>query len=162
MKPSESPTIDDIKKAYEYKLDPFDFIDTPIVIFCLKYRHFEEEFNKYEFDKNINEIKKYIDKKRDQIDKKVLESYEKTLNEISEGCEKITKRVQLDYKEVGDIIGAIAYDYDKYINKPGAPDIYLKINRDILDKEMNLFIHYQKLLILYNEQIYSIKKKLYN
>ena len=38
---SKCPIIDNIKKEYEYKLEPFNFIDTAVVIYCMPSAHFE-------------------------------------------------------------------------------------------------------------------------
>ena len=91
----KNQTIDEIKKEYEYKIDPLDFIDTAVIIFGLFWAHFKIKFEKYRFNEKIKEIKKNIDNKRDKISKNTLDSYEKTLNDISDGCEKIKKKVKL-------------------------------------------------------------------
>lgn len=52
-------------------------------------------------------------------------------------------------------------DYEKNKDKPGAADIYLKIGKEMIDKEVNLFIESEKRLILYNEQINELKNKFF-
>lgn len=52
-------------------------------------------------------------------------------------------------------------DYEKNKDKPGAADIYLKIDKEMIDKEVNLFIESEKRLILYNEQINELKNKFF-
>ena len=156
------PTIDDIKKRYEYKLEPNNFIDSAVVIYCMSSGRFEISFEKYKFDERIEELKKIINKKRDKIKKNILEEYEKTLNEISDGCKKIIEKVRHDYEEHTDILGRITYDYKVNRDKPGVEDVYLKIGKDIIDKEIKLFIHYHKILIAYNDHIINIKKNLIN
>lgn len=154
------PTIDDIKKEYEYKLEPNNFIDSAVVIYCMSSGNFEMAFEEYKFDERVEELKKIINKKRDKIKKNILEEYEKTLNEISDDCKKIIGKVKQDYKEHTDILGAITHDYQKNMYKPGVEDVYLKIGKDIIDKEIKLFIHYHKILIEYNDRIINIKKNL--
>ena len=154
--------IDDIKKEYEYKLEPFNFIDTAVVIYCMRSAHFVCAFERYEFDEKVEEIKKIINKKRDKIKKNVLEEFEKTLNEISDGCKKIIEKVKHDYNEHTRILGRITHDYLENIDKPGVKDVYLSIGKDIIDKEINLFIQYHKILISYNDHIINIKKNLTN
>ena len=48
------------------------------------------------------------------------------------------------------------------MDKPGVEDVYLKIGKDIIDKEIKLFIQYHKILIAYNDHIINIKKNLTN
>ena len=36
--------IDEIKKEYEYKLEPCNFIDTALVIYCMRSARFEIAF----------------------------------------------------------------------------------------------------------------------
>ena len=158
----KNPTIDDIKKEYEYKLEPNNFIDSAVVIYCMSCGNFEMAFEEYKFDERIEELKKIINKKRDKIKKNILEEYEKTLNEISDGCKKIIEKVKHDYEENTDILGAITHDYRVNRDKPGVYDVYLKIGKEIIDKEIKLFIHYHKILIAYNDHIINIKKNLIN
>ena len=63
------PTIDDIKKEYEYKLEPNNFIDTAVVIYCMSSGNFKIELEKYKFDEKAEELKKIINKKREKIKK---------------------------------------------------------------------------------------------
>ena len=156
------PTIDDIKKEYEYKLEPFNFIDTAVVIYCMLSAHFVCAFERYKFDEKVEELKKIINKKRDKIKKNILEGFEKTLNEISDGCKKIIEKVKQDNKEHKHILGHITRDYEENMDKPGVEDVYLKIGKDIIDKEIKLFIQYHKILISYNDHIINIKKNLIN
>ena len=55
--------------------------------------------------------KKKIHIKKDKIDKNILESFEKSLKEISDCCEKMTKKVEDDTDDIGPLIGNITYDY---------------------------------------------------
>ena len=149
----KSPIIDDIKKGYEYKVDPFETSNTAIVIYYHLYGH----------------IFLYIPKlfiqwtyKRDKIDKNILQSFGKTLKEISDGGEKMIKKVEDDTDDIGSLIGNITYDYIENKDKPGAQDTYLKIGRNILDKEINIYIQYEKILISYNVHIINIIKNLTN
>ena len=124
--------------------------------------NFKIEFEKYKFDEKVEELKKIINKKRDKIKKNILEEYEKTLNEISDGRKKIIEKVKHDYEKHTGIFGAITHDYRENMDKPGVKDIYLKIGKDIIDKEIELFIHYHKILIAYNDHIINIKNNLIN
>ena len=56
--------IDNIKKEYEYKLEPFNFIDTAVVIYGLRSAHFELALERYEFEEKVKEIKTLINKKK--------------------------------------------------------------------------------------------------
>ena len=161
MIPFKSQTIDEIKKEYEYKIDPLNFIDTPFVIFGLFWGHFMVKLKEYyRFDDKIKEIKINIDNKRDKIDKNTLDSYEKTLKDISDGCEKIKKKAHLVLEEMSPIIGGISLDYKRNKDKPGAADIFQKISTELIDKEVKTFIELEKILISYDEHIISIKKNL--
>ena len=156
---SKDSTIDEIKKKYEYELDPLNYTDTACVIYCLLHGNFCYEFEKYAFEENIKKIRKGMQDKGDKIDKNTLQSYDELLKEISENSEKIREKVHSYYKENVLILAAITIDYKDNRNKPGAKDIYVKIGRDIIDKGVNLFIKYEKILISYNDHINSIKKK---
>ena len=159
---SKDIAIDEIKKKYEYKLDPLNFTDSACVIYCLLHGQFHYYFKKYAFEENIKEIRKGMQDKGDKIDKNTLRSYDELLKEISENSEKLRKKVHSYYKENALILIAITADYKENRNKPGAKDIYVKIGRDIIDKGVNLFIKYEKILISYNEHINNIKKKIFN
>ena len=156
------PTIDDIEKNYEYKIDPLNFIDTIHVIYSMFYGRFVIKLKEYRFNEKIKEIQTIMHNKGDKVDKNILESFEKTLKEISYGCEKIKKKARFDLSEITPITGGISLDYRRYKDIPGAADIYQKIGKEIIDKEVNKFIHYEKTLILYNEHIINIKKNLTN
>ena len=58
-----------------------------------------------------------------------------------------TKKVDSYVDEYNTIIGEISYDYKINRDKPGAGDIYQKIGNEIIDKEINILIHYEKILI---------------
>ena len=158
----KSKTIEELKKKYEYKIDPLNLTDTAYIIYCIFYGRFVITLENYEFNEKINEIQQIIYNKQDKIDKNKLESFEKTLKEISDGCEKILKNVDFDYFEIRPVIGGISLDYKRNKDIPGAADIYQKIGKEIIDKEVNNFIRYEKILMSYNEQIISIKKNLTN
>ena len=163
MMPLKSQTIDELKKEYEYKIDPLNFIDTSFVIFGLFWGHFMVKFKEYyRFNEKIKEIKIIIDNKRDNISKNTLDSYEKTLKDISDGCEKIKKKAYLVIEEMSPIIGGICLDYKRNKDQPGAADIYQKISTELIDKVVKTFIELEKILISYDEHIISIKKNLIN
>ena len=75
---------------------------------------------------------------------------------------KNEKKVDIDYDVNIRILGGIDNNYEKHISKPGASDMYLKLFKDIINKEVTIFIHYHKKLILYKDEILNIKKKLIN
>ena len=160
MKTFKSQTIDDIKKGYEYKIDPLDSINTALIIYCMLFGHFCIKLDR--FDENIMEIKTNIQNKRDKTDGNTLESYDKTIKEISDNCQKIRKTVKLDYREISLMLTEITDDYKKNKDKPGSSNIYEKISADIIDKEVNKFIQYEKILISYNDHIINIKNNLTN
>ena len=66
------------------------------------------------------------------------------------------------YKLNVQILGRITNDYLKNMDKPGVKDIYLKIGKDMIDKEVKILIQYHKILISYNVHIINIKKNLTN
>ena len=100
--------------------------------------------------------------KEDKIDKNVFESFEKTLDKILNDYEAIMKKVSFDWNEITDTLMPIIDDYKKNIDKPEAKDAYINISKDIINKEINVFIKYQKKLILDNEIIIDIYKHLTN
>ena len=100
MNPFTSPTIDGIKKEYEYKIDPLDFLYTADVIYCILHGNFIGRFEGYKFDAKIKEIRKIIHNKSDTIDKIILESFEKSLKNISDCCEEVKKKLVLILKKL--------------------------------------------------------------
>ena len=154
--------IDNIKKEYEYKLDPLNLIDTAVVIYGMLSSHFVCTFEEYKFDEKLKEIKTIINKKRNKIKKNILEGFENILNEIADGSKNIIEKVKLDYAEKFQILGRITNDYLKNMDKPGVKDLYLKIGKDMIDKEVKILIQYHKILISYNDHIINIKKNLTN
>lgn len=158
MKPK---TIDEIKKSYEYNINPFDNRNKGLIEYCLLFGTFGLELESYKFDENIMEKKKKIIAKKDSIDNNKAESFNKILNEISENCKNLsTRRIEFDYDETKKILYQITDNYFHNKNKPGAADIYVKICKEIIDNEVKKFIKYEKTLIIYNEQIMDIKKNL--
>ena len=159
---SKEPTIDEIKKRYEYILDPVTNTYTACAIFFTLYGKFRRKFKEYQFDENIKKIRKGIDDKGDKIDKNLLQSYDELIKEISEDCEKMKEKVHSYYEEKSIILIEITVDYKENRNKPGAKDIYIKIGKDLIDEGVNIFIKYEKQLILYNDKINEIKQKIFN
>lgn len=158
----KSSEFDDVKKEYEYKLDPYNSAYFGGVTYMYLYSHFIKKFEEYEFAQNIQEIYEILDKKRYIIDKNLFELYTKTLNEISDNCKKMRAKVEIDYDKNVPTLGGIGDDYKNHIDKPGASDMYLTLCKDILDNEVKMFVHFHKKLILYNDEILNIKKNLIN
>ena len=75
---------------------------------------------------------------------------------------KIRKTFDFVLVEIAPILARISYDYERNIDIPGAADIYQKIGKEIIDKEVNKFKGYEKILISHNGQIINIKKYLSN
>jgi hypothetical protein len=155
-------TIDEIKKSYEYKINPFDNIKTGLYEYCLLFGTFGLVFDNYKFNENIMEIKKKILAKKDSIDNNKVESFDKILNEISENCKILSRTIHVDFDETTKILSQISDNYSHNKGKPGAADIYIKICKDIIDHEVKKFIKYEKTFIIYNDQIINIKKNLIN
>jgi hypothetical protein len=53
-------TIDEIKKSYEYKINPSDEYQTGLIEYCLLFGTFGLAFDDYKFDENIMEVKKKL------------------------------------------------------------------------------------------------------
>ena len=100
--------------------------------------------------------------KKDKIEENKLESFDKTLKEISDECKRIDEKARLDFHEVSSMLTALTDDYNHSKNKPRAAEIYVKISNDIIDKEASKYIQYEKKLILYNDLIIDIKKNFDN
>ena len=79
-----------------------------------------------------------------------------------EDSKEIREKVKSEYWHYFQLLGTISNNYQENINKPGAQNVYVKINEDIIGKEANKFMHYEKLFILYNDEINNIKKNLSN
>ena len=126
------------------------------------YGRFIVRLEEYRFEEEIKEIKHIILNKGDKIPKNILNSYEEILKDISDGCQQIKKEVDSYFDEYDTIIMEISYDYKRNRDKPGAGDIYQKIGKEIIDKEVNTLIHYEKILISYNDKIITLKKNLSN
>ena len=155
-------TIDEIKKSYEYKINPLDNVNAGTIEYIYLFGTFGLVFDNYKFDENIMEIKKKIIAKKDSIDKNKAESFVKILNEISENCKNLSRTIKHDYDETTQMLSQITDNYFHNKDKPGAADIYVKICKEIIDNEVKKFIKYEKTLIIYNEQIINIKKNLIN
>jgi len=159
----KSQTIDELKEGYKYTIDPLNFNNNAYIIYGLFYGRFIVRFKDYyRFEEKIKEIKHILLKKEDKIPKNILDSYEAILKDISDGCQKVYKKVDSYFDEYDPIIWEIFYDYKRNRDKPGAADIYLKIGKEIIDKEVNTLIHYEKKLISFNDEIITLKKNLSN
>ena len=51
-------TIDEIKKSYEYKINPLDNVNAGTIEYIYLFGTFGLVFDNYKFDENIMEIKK--------------------------------------------------------------------------------------------------------
>ena len=163
MKSDENQNIDELKEGYKYTIDPLNLSDNAYIIFGLFYGRFVVRFNEYyRLEEKIKEIKHIMLKKGDKIPKNILDSYEAILKDISDGCQQAYKKVDSYFDEYDPIIWQIFCDYEKNRDKPGAVDIYLKIGKEIIDKEVNTLIHYEKILISLNDKIITLKKNLSN
>ena len=155
-------TIDEIKKSYEYKINPLDNVNAGTIEYIYLFGTFGLVFDNYKFDENIMEIKKKIIAKKDSIDKNKAESFVKILNEISENCKNLSNKINFDFHETTKMLSQITDNYFHNKDIPGAADIYVKICKDIIDHEVKKFIKYEKTLIIYNDQIISIRNNLIN
>ena len=162
MKKMSNKTIDEIRKSYQYKIDPLDDINTALIKYCLLFAQFIVVFEEYKFDENILELKKKIQMKKDKIEENKLQSFEKILKEMSDECKKIDQKVRLDFHEISTMLTFITDDYRYNKDKPGAGDIYVKISTDIIDKEVSKYIQYEKKLISFNDYIINITNNLDN
>ena len=162
MMPYQTSKVEDIKKEYEYKIDPLNLTDTAFIIYSMFYGQFIIKLKDYRFKERINKIKNIMYKKGNKIAKDKLESFENTLKEILDGCKKIKKKVNSDYNEMSPIISSISLDYERYMDKPGVAEVYQKIGKEIIDNEVKAFIEYEKILMSYNDNIINIKKNLNN
>ena len=159
----KNQNIDELKEGYKYSIDPLDFNNNALIIYALNLGHFIVKFKEYyRFEEKIKEIKHIILKKGDKIPKNILESYEVILNDILDGSQQVYKKVDSYYDENIAILLEISRGYERNRDKPGAVDIYLKIGKEIIDKEVNTFIHYEKILILFNDKIITLKQNLSN
>ena len=162
MKKMSNKTIDEIRKSYQYKIDPLDDINTALIEYCMLFGQFIVVFEEYKFDENILELRKKIQMKKDKIEENKLQSFEKILKEISDECKKIDQKVRLDFHEISTMLTFIIDDYRYNKDKPGAGDIYVKISTDIIDKEVSKYIQYEKKLISFNDYIINITNDLDN
>ena len=153
-------TIDEIKKEYEYTIDPYDFKNTSLVKYYYIFGHYGVKLRGYLLKRKIEVIKQIMD--NNKIDKKVRESYEKTLNEILDDYINMNKQLDLDFTEMTKMLIPIIDDYKKNIDKPGAKELYLNISKDLIDKKVSVYIKNHKKLILYNELILDIYNYLTN
>ena len=160
MMTPETNTIDEIKKEYEYTIDPYDFKNTSLVKYYYIFGNYGVILRGYLLKRKIEVIKKMMD--NNKIDKKVRESYEKTLNEILDDYINMNKQLDLDFDEMTDILIPIIDDYKKNVDKPGAKELYLNISKDLIDKKVSVYIKNHKKLILYNELILDIYNYLTN
>jgi len=159
----KSQNIDELKEGYHYTIDPLNSNNNAYIAYALNFGHFIVKFKEYyRFEEKIKEIKHIILKKGDKIPKNILDSYEAILNDISDGSQQIYKKVDSYYNENVSIIWEISRGYERNRDKPGAVDIYLKIGKEIIDQEVNTLIHYEKILILFNDKIITLKQNLSN
>ena len=86
----------------------------------------------------------------------------KKIGQILDDYETIREKVSFDRDEITHALISIINDYKNNIYKPEVKEIYINISKDIINKEINLFIKFQKKLILNNELIIDIYKYLIN
>lgn len=153
----ESENIDELKEWYKYTIDPNN---TAFLIYAIFHGLFTVRMMDYRFEERIKEIKHIILSKSDKIPKYTLDSYERILKDIIVGCQEVKKKVDSFYYGSKEIIEEITYDYKMNRDKPGAENIYKKIGKEMIDKEVNFLIKYEKILISYNDKIISLKKNL--
>lgn len=155
-----SKTIDDIKDRYKYNIDVLDYKKTADRIyddFCYKLKQSIKEYN---FEDNIIKLNKTIQDKATKLDKDTLTSFSNKVKEISDTIEDIKKTIKDEYGETWLFLYRSTKQYKINKNLPEALNFYEIMSQEILDKEANKFIKYEKIFLAINENIIDIYKKL--
>ena len=129
----------------------------------------ESGLNVYNNLNKINKINEEIQKEKN--DKFILSLFSNLLMVVqnmidfhfdNDFINNFISKINDKYKLNVQILGRITNDYLKNMDKSGFKDIYLKIDKDMIDKEVKILIQYHKILISYNDHIINIKKNLTN
>lgn len=160
MMPLINKTSNEIKDRYKYEIDMSDFVKTGDMINYLLFFRFSSSLNKYNFFERIENLIEIIKKKKDKIDNAILKSYENKLMEIKDSIEKLIKKLEEEFNFMKKILNELTYSYKNNIKKPDVLNTYKRICGEILDKEAEKYIKYEKIILEFNDDIIDINNKL--
>ena len=120
----------DYKKAVEY-----------IIIFVL---YSKKTIKEYNFEDKIITLNKIIQDKTIILDKDALKSFSNKIKEISDTIEEI-KKMNDGYGDTWLYLDKLIDQYNFNKDLPEALNIYEKMSKDILNKEIEKFIKYEKI-----------------
>ena len=116
--------------------------------------------DKYNFKEKIINLIEIIRNNNTKKDKALLKSYEEKLVEIADSINKIMKKIQEEYRSMGTILYNLTNSCKDNIDKLNVLNTYKRICTEILDKEAEKYIKYEKIFLTFNDDIMDINNKL--
>jgi len=80
--------------------------------------------------------------------------------EIKDSIEKLMKKLEEECNFMKNILYELTYSCKSNIEKPDVLNTYKRICGEILDKEAEKYIKYEKIILEYNDNIIDINNKL--
>ncbi len=153
-------SIEEIREKYKYEIDFFEFWKNPDVIHDRHLGRFMIHFDEYNFNKRLNIIDDHLKREKDKINKDLLESNVKEIKEIRDEIEIIPRKMFDEHLDTSVILEKLENNYHKNEDVPGAMNLYKKLFKEILDEEVERYIHQEKVVLLINDKIIDIFHKL--
>ena len=153
-------TLDEIKDTYKYEIDISDNLKTVNRINDFFIVKFEINFEKYNFEERILKLTETLEKRKNKIDKETLVLYENNLKDIKEITQKTIKELNDEYRHISRKLYSFTVKCEENLDKLGMLDVYNKLGKEMLDKEAEKYIRYEKLFLSFNDIIIDINNKL--
>ena len=160
MMPPLKKTAEEIKNRYKYEIDISDDWKTGHRIYDLFFGKFGVSIDKYNFKEKIINLIEIIRNNNTKKDKALLKSYEEKLVEIADSINKIMEKIKEEYRSMGTILYNLTNSCKDNIDKLNVLNTYKRICTEILDKEAEKYIKYEKIFLTFNDDIMDINNKL--
>ena len=151
--------IDKIRGDYKDYFDANDPKEEPGIINITNFGRLAINFDRYKFTTRIENINKII--KEGKIkDTTLIDACKKQLNDINISLEDIRKKIKEDEQLTDDVLFDMQRRYDYYQSIPEAFETYQRIGNALIKENVEKFIKYEKIFIIYDEQLMNIYKLL--
>ena len=151
--------IDEIKGNYKDYFDANNPKEQPGIINIINFGRLSIHLDRYKFATRIDNINRIIKEGKIQ-DMRLIDACKKQINEINVSLEDIRKKIKEDEKLTDDVLFHMQRNYDYYKRTPEALKTYQRIGNALIKENVEKLVKYEKLFIIYDEQLMNIYKQL--
>lgn len=152
-------TIDSIKEAYHYDYLSLTPKTKPSTVNGMNNAEFLNRLCSYKVGLKMKNIYKFINEGKIN-DKKLEEECIKELNDIGKGKDDIIKKMDEDFEFSQEVLYEMDWSYEFYSANSEKLETYDKIVNEIIKGNVEKYIKYEKVFILYSDKLNDINKKL--